>query len=63
MYAQSIGFPLQRRTLDSINTARSNLENSITNLEVSHQLVDGAKDVLSLSLDAQACPHRVKCNW
>lgn len=52
----------KRRTLDSINTARSNLENSITNLEVSHQLVDGAKDVLSLSLDAQACPHRVKCN-
>ncbi|KJA20025.1 hypothetical protein HYPSUDRAFT_43630 [Hypholoma sublateritium FD-334 SS-4] len=42
-----------RRTLDSINTARANLENSITNLEVSHQLVDGAKDVLSLTLDAQ----------
>ncbi|KAF9482214.1 hypothetical protein BDN70DRAFT_875310 [Pholiota conissans] len=42
-----------RRTLDSLKSAQSHLDNGNTNVEIAHQLIDDSKDILSISLDAQ----------
>lgn len=46
---------IQRRCLNALQTAHSQLGTSNVGLDVTHQLIEDSRDILAISLDAQVC--------